>query len=144
MVAGVLIIAVSLALLIYWFRYSCILIMRSQMTAHEPAAAAESSQLSYSKVQESLQAEGTLDPLLESLDRDYRILTYLLEHAAGLELATLEDRLLMLDYRIMQRVYRITRTLAPERARRSLSEMATVLGILSQRLGEQASARSEA
>ena len=30
MLAGILIIAFSLALLIYWFRYSCILILRSQ------------------------------------------------------------------------------------------------------------------
>src|SRR5271165_2719882 len=144
MVAGVLIIAFSLVLFLYWFRYSCVLILRSQAEALGRSAATEESRFSFLKVQENLKSGGVLDPLRESLDRDYRVLTYLIEHAAGLELATLEDRLLMIDYRLMQRVYRLTRTLAPEQARRSLSEMATVLGILAHHLGEKAGARSEA
>jgi hypothetical protein len=96
------------------------------------------------KVRESLKSEVALDPLRESLDRDYRVLTYLIGHAAGLELATLEDRLLMLDYRLMQNVYRFTRGLAPAQARRCLAEMATVLAILACHLGEQAGTRAEA
>jgi hypothetical protein len=144
MVGGILIIAFSLALLIYWFRYSCILILRSQAAAIESHAAKQDSRFNFFKVQESLKSQAPLDPLQESLDRDYRVLTYLIEHAAGLELATLEDRLLMLDYRLMQRVYQLTRTLAPEQARRSLAEMATVVGILAHHLGEQAGTHSEA
>jgi hypothetical protein len=144
MVAGVLIIAFSLALLIYWFRYSCVLILRSQAEALETSVATQGSRFRFLEVQESLKADCVLDPLRESLDRDYRVLTYLIEHAAGLQLANLEDRLLMLDYRLMQRVYQLTRTMAPEQARRSLAEMATVLGILAHHLGEKAAARSEA
>ncbi len=143
MVVGLLIIAFSLALLVYWFRYSCILILRSQAEALEPLAVAQEPRFSFVKVQERLKSEATLDPLRESLDRDYRVLRYLIEHAAGLELASLEDRLLMLDYRLMQRVFRITRVMAPEQARRSLAEMATVLSILAHHLGEQAGVRSE-
>lgn len=144
MLAGILIIAFSLALLIYWFRYSCILILRSQAAALELSAAMHESRFSFSTVQENLKSQCLLDPLRESLDRDYRVLIYLINHAAGLELATLEDRLLMLDYRLMQRVYRLTRTAAPEQARRSLAEMATVLGILAHHLGEKAGAHSKA
>ncbi len=144
MVAGIFIIAFSLALLIYWFRYSCILILRSQAEALEPVAATQDSRFNFVKVQESLKSQTALDPLQVSLDRDYRILRYLIEHAVGLELASLEDRLLMLDYRLMQNIFRLTRTLAPEQARRSLGEMATVLSILAHHLGEQAGARSEA
>jgi hypothetical protein len=95
-------------------------------------------------VQESLKSEVVLDPLRVALDRDYRVLTYLIEHAAGLELSNLEDRLLIIDYRIMQHVYRLTRTLAPQQAREALQEMATVLGILAHHLGEQAGAHSRA
>jgi hypothetical protein len=144
MLAGILIIAFSLALLIYWFRYSCILILRSQAAEAVPVSDAADVRFSFWQVQESLKREDELDPLRIALDRDYRVLTYLIEHAAGLELATLEDRLLMLDYWMMRRVYRLTRTLAPRQARQALVEMATVLGILVYHLGEQAGTPSEA
>jgi hypothetical protein len=144
MVTGIFIIAFSLALLIYWFRYSCILILRNQAAEVAPVAEAADVRFSFSQVKESLKGEDELDPLRIALDRDYRVLTYLIEHAAGLELATLEDRLLMLDYWMMRRVYRLTRTLAPRQARQALVEMATVLGILVYHLGEQAGTPSEA
>jgi hypothetical protein len=141
MLAGILIITFSLALLIYWFRYSCILILRAQAEEFAPGA---DSRFSVSQVRESLKHEDELDPLRVALDRDYRVLTYLIEHAAGLELATLEDRLLMVDYWIMRRVYKLTRTLAPRQARQALVEMASVLDILVCHLGEQAGTPSEA
>ena len=144
MLAGILIITFSLALLVYWFRYSCILILRTQQEEFALAPSATDGRLSVSQVRESLKHEDELDPLQVALDRDYRVLTYLIEHAAGLELATLEDRLLMVDYWIMRRVYKLTRTLAPRQARQALVEMAMVLDILVGHLGEQAGAPSEA
>ena len=144
MLAAILIIVISLALLVYWFRYSCILILRKQAQEIGQALTTTDIRFGFSQVQESLKSQDDLDPLKVALDRDYRVLTYLIEHAAGLELANLEDRLLIVDYRIMQRVYRVTRTLAPQQAREALQEMATVLGILAHRLGEQAGARSRA
>ena len=144
MLAGILIITFSLALLIYWFRYSCILILRAQAEEFASVPAAGDGRFSVSQVRESLKHEDELDPLRVALDRDYRVLTYLIEHAAGLELATLEDRLLMVDYWIMRRVYKLTRTLAPRQARQALVEMATVLDILVCHLGEQAGMPSEA
>jgi hypothetical protein len=144
MLAGILIIAFSLALLVYWFRYSCVLILRNREVELQPAPDLVDSRFTFIQVRDSIESAHELDPLQNALDRDYRVLTYLLEHAAGLELATLEDRLLRLDYRIMQCAYRITRTAAPAQARSALNEMATVLSILVQRLGEQAGAAAEA
>ena len=144
MLAGILIITFSLALLIYWFRYSCILILRTQAEEFVPAPESADARFSVSQVRESLKHEDELDPLRVALDHDYRVLTYLIEHAAGLELATLEDRLLMVDYWIMRRVYKLTRTLAPGQARQALVEMASVLDILVCHLGERAGTPSEA
>jgi hypothetical protein len=144
MLAGILIITFSLALLIYWFRYSCILILRNQAAELASASEAVDGRFSVLQVRESLKHEDELDPLRVALDRDYRVLTYLIEHAAGLELATLEDRLLMVDYWIMRRVYQVTRTVAPRQAKQALIEMATVLNILVCHLGEQAGTPSEA
>jgi hypothetical protein len=144
MLAGILIIALSLALFIYWFRYSCILILRngSEIAAASPAAL--DSRFSFGEVLERLKSEPALDPLQASLERDYRVLTYLIEHAAGLELTAIEDRLLVFDYRVMQAMYRLTRTAAPTQARKALFEMASVLGVLAHRIGEQAGVQAEA
>jgi hypothetical protein len=144
MVAGTLIIALSLALFVYWFRYSCILILRNRCEAAEASSSVVDSRFSFGEVRDQLKSGFALDPLHASLERDYRVLTYLIEHAAGLELESLEDRLLIFDYRVMQCVYRLSRTVAPLRARKALSEMASVLGVLAHRIGEQAGVQAEA
>jgi len=141
MLASVLIIVISAVLFAYWFRYSCILLLRNSAA---PATSPVDARFRFIQVPESLKSDLELDPLHKSLQRDYQILCYLLRHAAGLELASFEDRILVLDYKVMQAWYRLTRTAAPAQARRALVEMSEVLGILVRRLGEQASIRNEA
>ena len=143
MLAGVLIIVVSAVLLLYWFRYTCMLLLRNQSV---PAIAnpAQSSRFSFGEVQARLESGETLDPLHAALKRDYEILTFLLEHASGLELESLEDRLLVLDYKLMQGWYGVTRIAAPKLARRALGEMASVIAILAGRMGERAGLQSQA
>ena len=124
---------------IYWFRYSCLLLLRNN--ADLTVAAAD--RFNYVTVQQGLKAGLELDPLRRSLDRDYRVLTYLLDHAAGLELERLEYRLLVLDYKMMQLWYRLTKSAAPQQARRALGEMADVVNVLVCRIGEQTGVRDE-
>jgi hypothetical protein len=68
----------------------------------------------------------------------------LLQHGAGLNLDSFEDRLLVLDYKVMQWWYGLTRIAAPQQARRALSEMASILTVLAQKMGEQAGVQTEA
>jgi hypothetical protein len=126
MIASVLIIAVSVVLLGYWIRYTCILLLRSQ--GEEPA----------------IQPEGEPDVLRQSLERDYRMLTYLRRHGAGLGDQSLEERILIFDFKVMQVWYRITRSAAPQQARNALAEMSAVVAFLGQKLGEQAGLKSQA
>jgi hypothetical protein len=121
MLASIFISIVSLVLLVYWFRYSCALVLRSRedQVAIEPVL-------------------GELDLLSRSLERDYRMLAYLWQHAAGLAGQPLEGRLLMLDFKLMRIWFRITRTIAPVRARLALTEMAAVVSFLGQQMSEQA------
>jgi hypothetical protein len=139
MIASVLIITFSLVLFVYWFRYSCLLLLRR--SADQPVTAVD--RFSFVTVQQGLKAGLELDPLRRSLDRDYRVLTYLLDHAAGLELERLEYRLLVLDYKLMQSWYRLTKWAAPQQARRALGEMADVVNVLVGRIGEQTGVRNE-
>jgi hypothetical protein len=138
MIASVLIIAFSLVLFVYWFRYSCLLLIRRN--SEQPV---ESGQFNFNAVQQGLKTGMALDPLHQSLDRDYRVLTYLLDHAAGLELERLEYRLLVLDYKMMQGWYRLTKSTAPQQARRALAEMADVLAALVGRIDSQSGAGDE-
>ena len=143
MLASILIILVSLVLLVYWFRYSCILLLRGY-SEQAVAMPQSDSRFSFGAVRERLRIESQLDPLHVALQRDYQLITYLLEHAAGLELSGFEDRLLLWDYKLMQGWYRLTRVAFPEQARQALSEMATVLTILGGKIGERAASNIEA
>ena len=144
MIASFLIIGFSLLLLLYWFRYSCILLLRSHAERTAAASAVPDSRFCFADEQARLGAAEELDPLHLSLQRDYEILIYLLQHAAGLNLESFEDRLLVLDYKVMQYWYRLTRIAAPQQARHALYEMASILNVLAQKMGEHAGLETEA
>lgn len=144
MIASFLIIAFSVLLLAYWFRYSCILLLRSHAERMTSTCTVSDIRFCFAEVQARLRTAEALDPLHLSMQRDYEILIYLLQHAAGLSLESFEDRLLVLDYKVMQWWYSLTRIAAPQQARRALYEMASVLNVLAQKMGEQAAVQTEA
>jgi hypothetical protein len=144
MVASVVVIVFSFALLLYWFRYTCILLVRNGAEDVRAASAAVQSSFSFGEVQNRLRSDAALDPLHHSLQRDYEVLTYLVRHASGLELASWEERMLVWDYKLMRLWYRMTRTAAPQQAREALGEMAAVLGILAGRIGQRAGVQAQA
>ncbi len=141
MLTSLLIILLSLGLLVYWFRYSCLLLLRTRTSE---AVAATDGRFHFPVVQEQLKSGSDLDPLQRSLRRDYEVFIYLVEHASGLSLQSFEDRLLVLDYRILQSWYRLTRRILPRQARRTVSEMADVMSVLVARISQRAGAYIEA
>ncbi len=138
MLASILIIAFSLVLFVYWFRYSCILLLRNAAEDSVTPAIEGDDRFRCAEVLASLKNGEALDPLHQALARDFQIFHYLLEHAAGLELGAFEDRLLVLDFKVMQFYYRATRFIFPEQARKALTEMATVLDLLTRKMSQQA------
>src|SRR5450759_1002666 len=141
MVTGVFIIAISALLFVYWLRYSCVILLR-RTRAEMPTVADE--RFCALSVLERLQTEAELAPLERALERDYHVLTYLIEHAADLELASVENRLLVLDYKLMRLWSRLTRTVAPQQSRKALSEMASVLSVLVGQMDESSHLQMEA
>ena len=141
MLVTILILTISVALLIYWFRFCCIGLLRNS-TDHRFLM--PGNRFSFPAVRERLQTESDLDPLHRSLDRDYRVVSYLLRHAAGLGGQSLEHRLLLVDYKLMQVWYWVTRSAAPAQARKALSERAAILSCLAHKMGEQAGLRVQA
>jgi hypothetical protein len=120
MLVSILITVVSVILLSYWFRYTCILLLRSN------------------SAQPAVNAGSGPDAVRLSLERDFRLLTYVWQHAAGLGEQSLEERILVLDFKVMRLWYRLTRTTAPAQANKALAEMSAVVSFLSQKLGQQA------
>jgi hypothetical protein len=142
MFASILIILISFVLLVYWFRYSCILLLRGH--SEPEVSTSTQSRFSFGTARKALGEEPELDALHLALQRDHQLITYLLQHAPGLELSSFEDRLLLWDYKAMQLWYRITRIAAPEQARQALSEMGSVLAVLGSKIGERAGIQAEA
>jgi hypothetical protein len=143
MIASIVVISFSAALLLYWFRYTCILLIRNGAEEVRAASVAVQNNFNFGDVQTRLVTASELGPLHRSLQRDYQVLTYLVRHASGLELATFEERLLVWDYQLMQLWYTVTRTAAPDKAREALAEMATVLSILAGRIGQRAGVQAQ-
>ncbi|MBZ5581263.1 MAG: hypothetical protein LAQ30_03490 [Acidobacteriia bacterium] len=141
MFTSVLIIVLSFALLVYWFRYSCLLLLRSRSAA--PVCPADL-RFSIEKVQQQLKAGDDLDPLHRSLQRDYALFIFLVEHASGLSLQSFDDRLLVWDYKVLQLWYGLTKAVFPSQARQALTEMADIMAVLLKRIAEQAGTYVEA
>ena len=136
MITSVFIIAISVILFVYWLRYSCVMLLRNAQERTEVSTVADE-RFSISSVRERLRTEGDLDSLERALDRDYHVVTYLIEHAADLELASIENKLLVIDYKLMRVWSHLTRTAAPEQSRKALAEMASVLGVLVDQMSAQ-------
>lgn len=132
MLTNIVIILCSAILLIYWFRYTCLLMLNTK-PAHgrvEDSVGGLWAALAMGRRRvEAAATPSQLDHLSVTLDRDYRLLTYLLKHTAGLEVGgvTVEQRMLMLDFRLMQLWYRLSRALFPPQSRKALEEMSDIV-----------------
>jgi hypothetical protein len=129
MITSVLIIAFSVVLFIYWLRYSCVLLLRN---ARERAGMSTVADERFS-----------FFDVAERLKRDYHVVMYLIEHTANLELASIENKLLVIDCKLMRLWSRVTRTMAPRQSRNALAEMAAVLTVLVGQMREQSRLQTE-
>ena len=140
LIATLFITAGSLLLFAYWFRYTCVLILKTKTSRDFAGDVAVANQLNFPTVQRQLKLAGAdLANLHESLDRDYSLLTYLVSHAAGRQGGvSLEDRMLQLNYRFMGACYRVSRPFSTAAARKALEEMSMVVGYFANVMGERA------
>jgi hypothetical protein len=142
MFASVLIIAFSSALLLYWFRYSCVLLLENGQS--EDLTSIDQATFRFGEIQNRLETDPELAPVRAQLQRDYQVLTYIARNASGLNIEGIEERLLLWDYKMMALWYSVTRTAAPEQARQALCEMTSVLSLLAGRMGQRAGVQREA
>ena len=143
MVETILILAFSLALFVYWFRYTVLLLLNDEQVAGHTTVIGQLSVLETREALRRAQADLALDRLHHALDKDYRMLRYLLDHAPGMGLRPVEHYMLILDYRLMKAWYCLTRNASTRQARRALDEMAGVLSYIAYKMGERVAGFSQ-
>jgi hypothetical protein len=130
LIANIFIIAGSSALLVYWFRYTCALILRQERGVDYALRVASTIRLNFPQTERALQIDPrppALDRLHESLENDYRLLTGLLREAGAGN--SIERRILTIDYQMMRTWYKLTRRSdASPQAKNALTEMSSILG----------------
>ena len=138
---SIVIVVISTILFAYWFRYTCVLILRTRNVRDYARQVAEVNHLSFLSAQQQLAVkenrEPELDRLHASLDRDYRVVSYLLRHAGTHGGQTIEEHMLRLDYQVMRACYFLAKPFSPSSARQALLERASIIGHLANAMGER-------
>lgn len=127
MIASIVIIICSAALIVYWLRYTSLLLIE----AHQPEEETEFALFHFPAVRKKLAAGADCAGLRHALDRDFAVLSYLTSRTP---FASLEARLLVWDYRLMRVWQAFSQTALPAQSRNALAEMADVVDVLASRL----------
>jgi hypothetical protein len=135
----------SVGLLIYWFRYTCLLILAAQTPRDYGGEVASENRLCFQEVQSRLRRPNRtiphLDRLHQCLNRDYLIVTRLAGYTAGI---TGDERLsrflLVMDFQAMSAWYRLSRRYSIHTASHALEEMSLVVAHFADCIGERVAA----
>jgi hypothetical protein len=144
MIASLLIIVFSMALFAYWFRYTCTLMLRTRPVRDYGHVFAADRQLSLPEVQRQLAdpevMNQDLDRMRQLLDRDFQLVSRMMNEVSGLTLmgTPVEQWMLRVDYRLMQLSYSFFRLLGLPQAREAVREMTQIVSHFSSALGAEA------
>jgi hypothetical protein len=110
----------------------------ARTTRDYAADIATANQLSFLQVQAHLRDHQSVDlsNLQTALDRDLKVITYLIQHASG-EWG-MEERMLQLNYRLMGAWFSMSSRFSPEAGRRALDEMSMIISHFANAMGERA------
>jgi len=148
LIASIFIITGSAFLFLYWFRYTCLILLNTRKARNYERVVAEANGLTFVDARAQLTKAETagLKVIHESLERDYRVLTYLLRHAATYSPAeqSFKHLMLRLDYKLMSLWFYMARLVSGRLARHALLEMATVVSHLANAMGERTAIASRA
>jgi len=143
MPASTIMIVVSTGLLIYWFRYTCRLILNAKPARDYTQQVAAANELRFLQIEEDLpfvRGRRQLDNLEKTLERDYRLLSFLLRHTATLQPETdgLEQNMLMLHFNLLRAYYSLICAISQSKGRLAIQEMGRVVSYFANRMGERA------
>jgi hypothetical protein len=144
LITTVVIIASSALLFGYWFRYTCLLMLNTRTARDYARDIAMANQLSFANVQtQLLQASADFGGLRASLDRDFAVVSKMLDQASAGQ-AGIEQKMLAIHYRLMGVWYAVGSHVSPTAARQALEEMSMVVAHFANSVGEMAASPSAA
>jgi hypothetical protein len=142
-VIGAIVIAFTIGLLAFWFRYACGLILSANPAHDHTVEVASANELNIIQVQQELSNEsepGHLDILQAKLERDYHLLNYLVHHSPALKASpdVFERHIMMLDFELLKVGYVVTVRISQSLAKRALREMTRVVCYFANTMAERA------
>ena len=145
---SLILIGLSLALFAYWFRYSCLLILRTQTAEDYSREVCRANGLSFDLVKGQIEAEPNpnLSALYESLERDYRVVSQLLDQVSmqSQQDNVLETKLLRANFRVTQEWFQVSNKLGLKSSIGALEEMADTISHFANAFGEQSASGAAA
>jgi hypothetical protein len=146
MITTALVLAASLGLFVFWFRYTCVLILSAKTSRDYAGEVAAVNGLTFVTAERALlqvSKARDLDDLCMAMQRDYAVVCGLLKHA-GFETGGVEDAMLRIDFRMMNTLYSVSRHLSPRHAANAVLEMSQIIGHFADSMGERATCASGA
>jgi hypothetical protein len=141
MIATFVILAVSAALFVYWFRYSCALILSTKTTLNYSLDIAERHGLSFLAVQDSLATapHESMPAFAKSLSNDFEVVSSMLKASAGQSEESNEAAcsLLLVHFHCMSILFRLAGKTSSRLARLAVSEMSLIVEHHANLAGEQ-------
>ncbi len=133
LISTVAIAIISAVLFCYWFHYSCLVILSAKATREYANAFASSNLLAFPHLKTRLAKEDPLpNELLDSLNRDYALLRYVLRSPSRSEV-----RLLAVHYQLTGYWFKLALPFSTRIAHQALSHMYEVVVHLADLAGEQ-------
>jgi hypothetical protein len=134
----------SALLFLYWFRYTCLLIVSAKTAQDFASQVARANRLQFLEVQSQLQMGGLsgLDLLQDALNRDYETVSEMLRQAEGE--TSLEAKMLGVHFRMLSVSATALRRVSAGTARNALEQMSQVVAHFANSLGEHAVAGAAA
>jgi hypothetical protein len=144
MAISIILITLSLALFAYWFRYSCLLILRTRTAEDFASDVARANGLSFEAVRGQIEAGDTtnISQLYDLLERDYRIVNQMIDSldSAAKEEGMMETHLLRLNFQFSRLCFRASSALGLKSAASAMEEMADTICHFANSYGEWNSA----
>jgi hypothetical protein len=136
------------SLFFYWFRYACVLILKARSAWDYATAVAQANALQYPQIQQKLEGitaaqMQSLDVLKRAVDRDYKLLIWLMRHGAEFRVSggRVEHKMLLLDYQLLRAWYTCSRRVSSRRGRHALAEMVNIVRHFAGLMGERHAAQ---
>ena len=143
---SILLIGLSAGLFLYWFRYTCLLILRTHTPEDFAGSVVQTNGLRFESVRLALETQSNpnLKELYQSLERDYAIVKQLIDQVSPAVRSEneLEHRLLAANYSLTKIWFRVANGLGLPMATSALEEMSETVAHLANNFGEYNSAKA--